>query len=467
MRMLRKYRQRWPIAMGAALLGLVLSMPGAATAGAAESRAERGYQNLLTKAYNAPFMAEAMLWDLWKIWPEPLRTQAEKASSTDRRQMILAHYGLVDEPGRELPVSLLKAPTGDLTANCLACHAGKVAGRYIRGLGNSNYTGDALGSDIAELMSRENLAPPSGAAAWPAGFPLPTEPDAVGANNAFANSDILLTMRDKDLNLQSVPQYPLPTTVMIPIKTPPWWTMKRKKFFYWDGFAEGSVREGLMQFTNAPSNSAAQIKSFLPDFEDVYAWIVSLPPPKYPWPVDKALAARGLAVFTNNCAQCHGTYGRGGTYPEKTIELREVGTDPLRIDGFSREFRKHLGESWFGEYGKVKTIIEPKGYVAPPLDGVWATAPYLHNGSVPTLMDLLNPDQRPKIWRRTADGYDTKKVGIEAESLTELPRASGPGVRRDYYQTSMPGLANSGHRYPAKPLSEKDQNALLEYLKTL
>ena len=223
----------------------------------------------------------------------------------------------------------------------------------------------------------------------------------------------------------------------------------------------------MMQFTATPANSAEQIKNFESDFESIYAWVLSLKAPQYPSPVDKALATRGLAIFTNNCAQCHGSYGPGGKYPEKTVELREIGTDPLRVEAFSRDFRQHLGEGWFGEYGKLKTNLDPKGYVAPPLDGVWATAPYLHNGSVPTLADLLNPDQRPKAWRRTPDGYDQRKVGIEVETLAEAPNSTGPGVVRDYYDTSLPGLSNAGHRYPPKPLSERDQKALLEYLKTL
>ena len=413
-------------------------------------------------------MTEGMLWDLWKVWPEPARAEAEHASPAERRRMIFSRYGLVEEPGRDLPVSFLRTPGGGLTENCLSCHAGKIAGRYILGLGNSNYTGDALASDVAVLMQREKLTPPPGMVAWPAGFPTPPSVNAVGANNAFGGSAVNLAMRDKDLNLQAIPQYPLPpASLFIPEKTPAWWLAKRKQFYYWDGFVQRSIREGMMQFTATPANSAEQIKNFESDFESIYAWVLSLKAPQYPSPVDKALATRGLAIFTNNCAQCHGSYGPGGKYPEKTVELREIGTDPLRVEAFSRDFRQHLGEGWFGEYGKLKTNLDPKGYVAPPLDGVWATAPYLHNGSVPTLADLLNPDQRPKAWRRTPDGYDQRKVGIEVETLAEAPNSTGPGVVRDYYDTSLPGLSNAGHRYPPKPLSERDQKALLEYLKTL
>jgi mono/diheme cytochrome c family protein len=453
------------LATCAALFGFLISTPSGVATGA---DAEKGYQYLLTRPYDAPTMTEAMLWDVWKVWPDPARAEAEKASPAERRHMIFSRYGLVEEQGRDLPVNFVRTPGGGLTENCLLCHAGKVAGKYVYGLGNSNYTGDALGSDVALLMQREKLAPPSGALNWPAGFPAPQSVNAVGVNNAFGDSPIFLAMRDKDLNLQAVPQYPLSSSsLFIPDKTPAWWRTKRKQYLYWDGFVQTSVREGTMQFAASPANSAEAIKSFEPEFNDIYAWILALKAPQYPWPINKALAVRGLAIFTNNCARCHGSYGRGGKYPETTVELSEIGTDPLRVEAFSRDFRQHLGESWFGEYGKLKTILDPKGYVAPPLDGVWATAPYLHNGSVPTLADLLNPDQRPKAWRRTPDGYDQQKVGIEVETLTEAPNSTGPGVVRNYYDTSLPGLGNGGHRFPSMPLSERDQKALLEYLKTL
>jgi mono/diheme cytochrome c family protein len=431
----------------------------------AQSPTSPGYSHLLNKAYGSPLLTEDMFWSMWKVWPEPVRSHAEKASPATRRQMIFSRYGFIAEEGRNLPVGLVADGKGGVTYTCLTCHGGKVAGKYIPGLGNSLWAAALFPSDVAKMIQAEG--PPPGASQLPSGFPEVGEPEVIGVNNAFAGSEILMAMRDKDLNLQSTPQYPLPPPLMLPTRTPPWWLLKRKKFLYYDGFAARSVREGLMQFTLDPANSAQTIKSYLPDFEDVYAWLMTLEAPKYPWPIDKKLAARGLVVFTNHCARCHGTYQAGGTYPEKTVELSEIGTDPVRLKEMLRDFRKSLGQSWFGEYGQLQTILEPKGYVAPPLDGVWATAPYLHNGSIPTLWDLLNPDKRPKIWRRTADGYDKSKVGVEATGFDQLPPNLGPEERRYYYQTAQPGFSNSGHRYPPRPLSESEQKALLEYLKTL
>jgi hypothetical protein len=107
-------------------------------------------------------------------------------------------------------------------------------------------------------------------------------------------------------------------------------------------------------------------------------------------------------------------------------------------------------------------------YLAPPLDGIWANAPYLHNGSVPTMWDLLTPQARPTVWRRTDAGYDETKLGLEVTPYDKLPAdATAPEQKRQYYQTSLHGLGNQGHRYPLQGLSDQEKRALIEYLKTL
>ena len=90
------------------------------------------------------------------------------------------------------------------------------------------------------------------------------------------------------------------------------------------------------------------------------------------------------------------------------------------------EHRRFYRESWFGEYGKLDVVEEPDGYVAPPLDGIWASAPYFHNGSVPTLWHVLHPDERPAVWLRSEDGYDQQRVGLE---VTDIRQAAGRSER--------------------------------------
>jgi processive rubber oxygenase RoxA-like protein len=203
-------------------------------------------------------------------------------------------------------------------------------------------------------------------------------------------------------------------------------------------------------------------------FKDIFAWINSVPAPKYPFPIDRALARQGLPVFLKNCASCHGSYGPGGRYPERWVAAEEVGTDPVRARDFPVAFVRHLGASWVGEYGKTPLYPGTNSYVAPPLDGIWANAPYLHNGAVPTMWDLLTPDSRPAIWRRTDSGYDPNKLGVEITTYDKLPDdATTPEQKRLYYQTSLRALGNHGHRYPPQGLSDREKMSLIEYLKTL
>ncbi len=99
-------------------------------------------------------------------------------------------------------------------------------------------------------------------------------------------------------------------------------------------------------------------------------------------------------------------------------------------------------------------------YKGRPLDGIWATAPYLHNGSVPTLYDmLLPPDRRPKSFYLGTRLYDPAKVGYVTART-----APGNGFLLD---TSIRGNSNAGHDYGVGRLSEPQRLALLAYLKTL
>src|SRR5262249_51704561 len=146
---------------------------------------------------------------------------------------------------------------------------------------------------------------------------------------------------------------------------------------------------------------------------DVQAFFKSLEPPKYPFAIDSAKAARGEAVFKGTCARCHGTYGPNGEYPNKIVALDVIGTDPARSMGLSDRLVAHYNKTWLGALVPVDT--KRAGYQAPPLDGIWATAPYLHNGSVPTLHAVLSSSSRPARFTRPRStdfaDYDTDHVG--------------------------------------------------------
>jgi hypothetical protein len=117
-----------------------------------------------------------------------------------------------------------------------------------------------------------------------------------------------------------------------------------------------------------------------------------------------------------------------------------------------------IGDGYPWHFHRFRTT---NGYANHPLDGIWLRAPYLHNGSVPSLRDLLKPDaQRPATFYRGNDVYDPQNVGFvstEAQS----------GGRQFYkFDTHDPGNGNAGHLYGIN-LSDQDKDALIEYLKTL
>jgi hypothetical protein len=140
----------------------------------------------------------------------------------------------------------------------------------------------------------------------------------------------------------------------------------------------------------------------------------------------------------------------------------DVKTDPERWKAFDDKTAAALND--FGERRQLwpaKAFRGAKsGYIAGPLDGIWARAPYLHNGSVPTLYDLLH-DKRPEQFCRGNPDYDPIKVGFKSETDAQGRCESG----RFRYDTRLHGNSNAGH--PFFPSSERDVGDLLAYLRSL
>src|SRR5262249_32579640 len=159
----------------------------------------------------------------------------------------------------------------------------------------------------------------------------------------------------------------------------------------------------------------AQFEKEEATFADIQAYLLSLDAPKYPFAIDTRLAETGHKIFNNTCSRCHGTYCEKWTYPNKIIPIDEIGTDPNRFKGLTPAVGEFYNKSWFGQEKERGPVGAPVGYQAPPLDGIWATAPYFHNGSVPTLAGVLNSKSRPKIFTRSfktdEEAYDKVNVG--------------------------------------------------------
>lgn len=190
----------------------------------------------------------------------------------------------------------------------------------------------------------------------------------------------------------------------------------------------------------------------------VKQWLLWHAPPRYPFPVDLAAAATGKPIYDRMCASCHDPAGEhfGTVTPQP-----KVGTDPERMLAFDKEMAARMNTIGAGYPWGFHRFRSTNGYANHSLEGIWLRAPYLHNGSVPTLDDLLKPvDQRPKSFFAGNDVYDQVHVGFVGNVPANATRSFIE------FDTRQPGNSNAGHVYGAS-LSDEDRHALLEYLKTL
>ncbi len=217
--------------------------------------------------------------------------------------------------------------------------------------------------------------------------------------------------------------------------------------------------------------------------------------------IDRAKAARGRALFTTNCAMCHGVQVIEGTKPVEwhmtVLPLNRIGTDPNQATDFARNTFdatklglgaavhanvglgyvvtrvKHqayrdagIPESQWATYDgrESNEFPAPCGYKARPLVGVWATGPFLHNGSVPTVYDLLSETRPARFWFGSRE-LDPHKLGFA--------QTSGPGTAR--FDVSLTGNSNAGHWFTndrtrrgriGRALSDTEKYEIIEYLKS-
>ena len=202
--------------------------------------------------------------------------------------------------------------------------------------------------------------------------------------------------------------------------------------------------------------------------ERVAAWLGDLQPPRSPHQVDPGAAERGRAIYMNGCAVCHGHQGPDRFVFEGaklgTVEPNsELGTDPGRLDSYTEAFRqRQLTELFAGTRFQFKHFVKTNGYANMPLDALWLRGPYLHNGSVPTLRDLLAPPaERPSAFVRGIDIIDGKSGGFVSPSCT-------PGSRPAQgfcYDTRVLGNGNGGHTF-GTTLQANEKDDLIAYLLT-
>ena len=221
---------------------------------------------------------------------------------------------------------------------------------------------------------------------------------------------------------------------------------------------DGNSTESKELARAAAFGSGATDESLDTDALDrVERFIADLPVPKFPADrIDPSRAAAGEAVFMANCAECHDF---AGARIGQIISISEIGTDPDRLDNITAELIEMVNEESKAQPWGETHFRKTEGYVNMPLDGVWLRAPYLHNGSVPSLRDLLKPPgERPAIFYRGYDVYDFEDLGF----VSTGPEAEAAGVRFD---TSDKGNGNQGHAFGTTLTPDEKEN-LLEFLKT-
>ncbi|MBY0525051.1 MAG: c-type cytochrome [Gemmataceae bacterium] len=443
-------------AMGLALIGTTLLA-------AEPSAAERGKKALLGRHFTGATYSSNGYRTAWRFWEDGTKKPPERYD-----EAFMAYYGLHTSPYPNDGFPMGLRPTAGLfgrkllTTDCMLCHGGSIMGESHVGLGNASLDIETLFLDLAA------------AEGMPRRLPF-TFSNVRGTSEAGAFSVYLLGMRDAELNLRA-PRLDLGLHDDMCEDVPAWWLLKKKKTMYFTGGADAHSVRSLMQFMMSPINSGESIKREEETFRDIQAYLLSLQPPKYPFPIDQPLADKGSKVFAQNCEKCHGTYGEKWTYPNRIVPIDEIGTDAKRFQGISDSFGRYYAKSWFAKEEKGWFVDDfnvrpPVGYQAPPLDGIWATAPYFHNGSAPTVADVLNSKSRPKIFTRSyrtdKDAYDAAKVGWKVEVLDRAPDPRRPGhERRKVYDTTQPGRSNGGHTY-GDDLTEEQRRAVIEYLKTL
>ena len=358
-------------------------------------------------------------------------------------------------------------------ANCLACHAESINGQFIIGLGNNtqDYTQDQTNYFTlvdGYIKNKWGEKSPQYDAYFPfkRGFSVlntTTLPKVQGVNVADRYAAILAAHRNpKDLTWIDKDQLGIPAEV-VPTDVPAWWLLKKKNTMFFTAAGTGDFARIMMTSGLVSLKDSTRARQIDNNFPDVLAYIKSLPSPKYKGTIDQTKALAGKTVFESNCSKCHGNYGTNTDYPNLWVAIESIGTDAALLNAnFSySQFIDWYNGSWFAQ-GKFGAKLNPKkGYVAPPLDGVWATAPYLHNGSVPTLEDLLNSGQRPKYWKRSFDNSDYDNVKIGWKYSSEKSKTDN-----QTYDTSLNGYGNQGHIYGDK-LSASDRSNLIEYLKQL
>jgi cytochrome c553 len=330
-------------------------------------------------------------------------------------------------------------------------------------------------------------------------------PEGYGRTDAFGNARNELFSNDAVA----------PTA---PVSLPHIWGMEHTAWLQWGANTNSVIERNVGQIIGTGAWTRGNMSSVnvenLGAMEDL---AYEIQPPKWPdaFPkVDTAKAASGKELYTQMCASCHEKWDTTptGLRVYQLFSLEEAGTDPNNAVNFEKPVKLPSGgtqdfpvaafaiiEKTKQDYYKNHNLSEEtiarlerrslrpsppppmfreplkdsekfpdtkgkKVYPAKTLAGIWATAPYLHNGSVPTLYDLLLPAaQRPKRFTVGQREYDPVRLGYQQDATKYKP---APYQTPSVLDTTLPGNSNAGHDWKLDTLTDDQRWAIIEYLKT-
>jgi hypothetical protein len=245
---------------------------------------------------------------------------------------------------------------------------------------------------------------------------------------------------------------------------PSLWNQKPREgmHLHWDGDNDSVDERNLSAALGAGVTPVTVDHDNLKRVRD---WIWTLPPPNYPYSIDQAVVARGAPLYQRYCGECHADSRfrdgvTSGARVGQVEAIETIGTDRHRLDSYTFTFAANQYSLYPESEYRFTHFRKTNGYANHPLDGIWLRGPYLHNGSVPTLRDLLDPpERRPAVFYRGNDVFDQAKVGFVSDVAAE------GGQTFSRYDTHVPGNGNGGHLY-GTTLTDEEKHAIVEYMKT-
>ena len=405
-----------------------------------------------------------------------------------------------------------------ISFSCAACHSNDLFGTKVLGLTNrfpraneffvlgqkviKNTPSIAfqamVGPDKDELTMFKTAknAMKSVALKKPLVIGLDTSLAQVGLSLAKRSTDQYATRRSSNYRF---PRKSALETKPADSKPAVWWNLKYKTRW----LSDGSIVSGNPVHTNFLWNEIGRgidlkkLEDWLVNnkekVKELTSYVFATEAPKYndffPRRININKAKRGQKIFLKTCSGCHGKYSKGwdeqaslyskqiattNVWYHKKTPVIDIGTDPHRYEGM-RYFAKDLNRLKISK--TIGTVVKPqKGYVPPPLVGIWARWPYFHNNSAPTLYDVITPDfKRPKFYIAVASenkdtDFDMIKNGYPHPSKIRQPYKSD---KKYFYNTKISGLSNQGHTRMLvdesgnEILSHTEKLELIEFLKTL